>query len=73
MTEMQAPVHVGVRERDHKFLLGGAVLVELGAGFEYPFPGPALLRRAFHRGETISPGEGFGFLCVCVDVGLGKR
>lgn len=64
MSEVEAPVHVGVGESYHKFLLGGAVGVELRLGLEDLVRLPALLRRGFHGGQTVPPGEGLGLICM---------
>lgn len=73
MPEVQAAVHVGVREGDHELFLGGAVLVELGLGLEDLVRLPALLGRPLHRGQPIPSRERLGLLCGGVGSGATAR
>lgn len=62
--EVQAPVHVRVREGHHELLLGRAVLVEFGLGLEDLVSLPALLGRPLHRRQPVPSRERLGLLCA---------
>lgn len=72
MAEVQAAVHVGVREGDHELFLGGAVLVELGLRLEDLLRLPAFLGRALHRRQPIPSRERLRLLCAGEETAVGN-